>query len=178
MVKHISTSSCCGKTAKGDCNISIEDCCLCEINGCIVQDCIDPNTMMPVVDQYECSTCAGDWCINIQNDSIYCDPNNPGSNNNQIENCTIIARLLSPTGDVVKEIRVFPGQKKSIIAKNVCALEIQGEQASFVNSCVDGAPNDVCVNIMPNSIQPTCNQVRGSYEGTVRMLANPPACNC
>ncbi|WP_160647034.1 hypothetical protein [Chengkuizengella marina] len=144
----------------------------CPISGCIVQNCLDADGK-PIIEQYVVSTNIVDICIDIKNNSIYCDPQRTGGLTNLIENCTIIAKLLSPKGKIIKKIKVFPGQKKSMIARGVCTLEIEGEQAMVVGSCK--VPPDTCDLSMQN-LPPTCNRVSGSYEGTIIMSKNYQEC--
>ena len=142
----------------------------CPISGCIVQNCLDADGN-PIIEQYVMSTNVVDICIDIKNNSIYCDPQRVGGLTNLIENCTIVARLLSPKGKIVKEIKVLPGQRKSMLATSVSTLEIEGIQAETVGSC--NIPPGTC-DLSRQNLPPTCNRVSGSYEGTIILRPDSP----
>lgn len=152
-------------------DVTVNECCLCEIDGCIVQACDAGD------EQYVFSDTDVDVCINIKNDAVhefsrcvvvvdppsitftetFCppicdDPNDPDNQPNtppEFCNCEFDATLLNAAGaTVLGPIRIKPGQKKSLIAKGVSQL--------FITGVTSGDPN--------------YNGVRGSYNGTARLV--------
>jgi len=139
-----------------DCIVTVNECCLCEIDGCIVQDC-DAGQ-----EQYVFSDTNVDICINIKNDAVREFIASDGSTvicassggvcagDPEFCNCDFTATLLNTAGGtVLGPITIKPGQKKSLIAKQVSQL------------IITGVPGTGC-NVF--------NGVRGSYNGTVRLV--------
>ncbi|WP_214484919.1 hypothetical protein [Bacillus sp. SM2101] len=162
------------KISKRDSVVNIGDCCICPIDGCIVQNLTD-GSGEDIVEQYLFSTCTVDACLNIKNDSIYCDPTESDpAVTNPIANPIILAQLLGPSSNgnctpIGPVVQIDPGQMKSLLGKNVCGLQISGmenPECLTTGGCSRGGPGM------------TCNEVRGNYNGTIRMIPNSPICNC
>lgn len=123
-----------------DCIVTVNECCLCEIDGCIVQDC-DAGE-----EQYVFSNTNVDICINIKNDAC----REFDGTNCEFCNCDFTATLKNQANiSIVGPVRIKPGQKKPLIGKQVNKLIITGD---------------------PSTGNPDFNGVRGSYNGAVRLV--------